>query len=233
MKKSVFQFWLFLPLVLTAFSFSAHAENFDWSGYYVGINAGVGRAYSQTTENRYSGVTYNYSAGSATSNDYLVGVQFGGDLQRESWVIGLQGMWDPSDMNSDHPYINGVTPGDRAFCETSQLTTLNGRAGYLLSPATMVYAKVGWAWAKTKFVDKDTGLYLFRVEQRRDGPIVGLGTECRFAKNFSIFAEYSYIQFGKESAHPKLIFGPGSTDYAVTIDQHIETLLVGLNYRFK
>jgi outer membrane immunogenic protein len=61
------------------------------------------------------------------------------------------------------------------------------------------------------------------------GWVVGAGLEHAFAKNWSAFIEYNYMDF---AAHAVTFPVPGFGTYLGDISQTILTIKVGANYRF-
>lgn len=220
--------------VLMAFSMSAYAAPAEWTGCYAGLNAGYGTGNNQWTTTFFNGTAYNDDAGSARSRGAVGGAQIGCDMQRANWVWGVQGMLDGADMKGDHHYASG-TAQDTVTYETKALGTLAARAGFLVSPKTLVYAKAGWAWARNTYEDNvpdGTPPMRFGKTQTRDGWLAGLGVEYRLTPSVSLLAEYNRIDLGKQSVHLDQKVGTGINDYQATIDQDRSSWLLGVNYRF-
>ncbi|MDE3027194.1 MAG: outer membrane beta-barrel protein [Paracoccaceae bacterium] len=228
MKRYLFCLMVTLP-------FSAHAENFDWSGCSVGLSAGYGQGNNSWTTTYFSGTTYNDYAGSAHSGGALAGGQLACDMQRSNWVMGVQGSLYGANLTGDNQYINGTSPTDRIRYKTNGLLTLAGRAGYLFTPQTLVYAKAGWAWANNEYHDADPNggpASDYRASKVRDGWLVGLGVEYRYTQKMSLFAELNKMYLGTQTLHLVDTLGGGVTDYQAKVDQDLTTLMVGFNYRF-
>ena len=73
-----------------------------------------------------------------------------------------------------------------------------------------------------------TGLVNTSANLTREGWTVGIGGEYRFAPNWSAFIEYDYLGFGNKSVS----FAGAGAPFSFKIDQHIQTLEAGINYRF-
>ena len=57
---------------------------------------------------------------------------------------------------------------------------------------------------------------------------MGGGFEYLFMPNWSFFAEYNFMDFGRKTA--TINYNPGTYDYQV--DQQVSTVLVGVNFRW-
>ena len=82
------------------------------------------------------------------------------------------------------------------------LATVTGRWGFANGP-WLVYGKGGVAWARERHLlqeyEFDAELYRSQsVTQNRVGWIAGFGVEYGFYQNWSVKAEYNYLEFGKK-----------------------------------
>jgi outer membrane immunogenic protein len=107
---------------------------------------------------------------------------------------------------------------------------LTARIGYLVQPQSLLYLKGGVAWAHNKFVDNATSLVgptTSTGKSTRGGWTAGGGIEQMFVPHWSLFVEYDYTNFGRRTEN--LTGGPTE---AFSIKQNLQTVLVGVNYRF-
>jgi outer membrane immunogenic protein len=199
-----------------------------WTGCYVGGNGGYG--WSQKSWYDYDPYT---SQGSSSSTGGVAGGQIGCDYQTGAFVFGVQGMWDWADLDGSHPYSSDPKYIDHS--EISWFATLTGRVGYAVQPTSLLYIKGGAAWVRDKFTETCpagySSTYACPGEDKvtRVGWTVGGGWEYRFAPNWSAFVEYNYMDFGKDKS--TLAYTNSST-YDYDIKQNMQTVLVGINYRF-
>lgn len=199
--------------------YKAPAPVFSWTGCYLGGNAGYGWS-KQTYIDPATGLAFNRF----TSDGGAVGGQVGCDYQSGVWVVGVQGLWDWSGINGRGNEFAGSPFFERD--KVRSFGTLTARLGYTLQPMTLLYAKGGAAWIRTHFIEGliatgPTGT----ANSTRSGWTVGAGLEHMFAPNWSVFIEYNYANFGQ---HPTLF----TTTFLPTIRQDLQTILVGVNYRF-
>jgi outer membrane immunogenic protein len=112
-----------------------------------------------------------------------------------------------------------------AELDLTQLVTVRGRLGYLVSPNVMLYGTggvaVGWVDASLKCVGCGPAFLSESADETYIGYAVGGGAEYRFADNWSAGLEYLYVDLGKEDF--------GSDEGSVDLDSHI--FKVKLSYR--
>ena len=110
--------------------------------------------------------------------------------------------------------------------------TATGRIGYAWNNV-LVYGKGGAAWMNENISGGATagGVTLITnpITDTRSGWIAGAGVEYGFAPNWTVFAEYNYLDFGSKNYTI-------TSNLPVTSVTHIKTtvdvLKVGANLRF-
>jgi outer membrane immunogenic protein len=200
----------------------------SWTGCYIGGNVGGAWQHTDWYDPQVPG-----AAGSDNGNGFVGGGQVGCDYQfANSWVIGIQDMFDATDVNSNHTYPG--TPTETLSTTTHWIDTLTARLGYTITPQTLLYAKGGGAWARSDYTDVQPGTAIGGLNVTRDGWTVGGGLEYAFTPNWSAFVEYNYIGFGRntETLHYSLGAFVGFPNYNYNISENISEALVGINYRF-
>jgi outer membrane immunogenic protein len=207
---------------------------YNWTGCYVGGNVGYGWAPKQWTD---GGIEFT----SHTADGVVGGGQLGCDYQTGPWVFGIQGMFDWSGMRGDSRSI--IDPVLIDSTRVSWFATLTGRIGYAVQPMTLLYVKGGAAWvrdkhdeccvtATTPVIEDEIGFLgdgFARVT--RYGWTVGAGFEHMFRHNWSFFVEYDYIGLGTRAV-TFTPTPPTTLPFIYNIRQNVQTVLVGLNYRF-
>lgn len=160
---------------------SAMAQDYDWTGIYLGAHGGyawgshegVGTYTDPTWAPCKDGCkTLDPETGSIDLEGALGGGQIGFNIQRSGIVFGLEG--DASWLNangestfiSDYDNVNGTnTGGDgtpdytwNVKTEVEWLATLRGRIGFLATPRLLIYGTGGIAWAGLSSDETVTGL---------------------------------------------------------------------------
>jgi outer membrane immunogenic protein len=206
----------------------------NWTGCYVGGNIGFGWQNNSAFDDGAFADT-----GSDTGTGFVGGGQVGCDYQFWGpWVVGIQGMFDGAGVNGSHIY-SASSPTDTVGTKTPWFGTFTGRIGYAFMPQTLVYFKGGAAWARNDFSDVDPAApFSGQASATRSGWTTGVGVEYALQRNWSLFAEYNYLDFGRQNVALTYNCGAGCAAFGFTSPNtfsernSLQTILVGLNLRF-
>jgi len=198
---------------------------FSWTGFYLGGN--LGGAWSSTT------ITSNISGANwkPSNSNFIGGGQLGYNYQfpASNWVVGLEWTfdWGGGDKTSGIVAVPGVGNLQATANGASWLTTVTGRFGYAVD-RWLMYGKGGWAWLETsaQITNLTTGA-VATADRTGSGWVAGAGVEYAWTQNWTTKLEYNYIGSGDWSSPNNLILG-GNASYKA----HIQTLVVGVNYKF-
>jgi outer membrane immunogenic protein len=206
----------------------------SWTGCHVGGNLGGG--WSKQDQNRVgqigNGPAPPVFYGSETDSAFIGGGQVGCDYQfGGSWVAGIQGQLDWGSVNGSHALPS--FPTFTMFDKTTFVGTATARIAYLFAPLVLGYVKGGAAWSRNSdFLNQPSGALSESAAWNRSGWTVGGGLEWMFAPNWSVFAEYNYMDFGTKLitfiAPPSLL----PVGEHIKIRHTVQTALVGVNYKF-
>jgi outer membrane immunogenic protein len=127
----------------------------------------------------------------------------------------------------DSEKVNGKGPPAKLNTEYKWLTTIRVRGGWLFNPSTLLYVHGGGAWARINLqeIGGEGPMGGGGGQDTYDGWVVGGGIEKKMGNNFSLFVEYSYLDFGTSHVQVK-------KDKAVDQDNTINLIKLGLNYKF-
>jgi outer membrane immunogenic protein len=198
---------------------------FSWTGLYVGAHVGWGNSHLNVQGFLPSGTPTSFNTGSANVSGSIFGGQLGYNWQfAPQWVIGIEGMFAGSGMNGfSYP---------AACCfmwsKVDALASVTGRLGWTpYDPRQMVYIKGGYAWVKNEYLFS----YGINTTETQGGWTIGGGFEWAptWAPNWSFFVEYDYYKFGD---HTTNVYGSETNPSHAAINQAINTVKVGANYRF-
>ena len=189
------------------------ASAFDWSGGYIGVNAGGGFGTFQHPVD--GGVRLDLTAGG-----FAGGVQAGYNWQCAQAVYGLEADLQGSAVKGDFTIAGAPAPNTYISTRVGWFGTLRARAGYTPVDRVLVYGTGGLAYGKVE-TDFDYGLY--RASRTKLGWTLGAGAEYALNANWTLKSEYLYTDFGKSTVSA-----------AIGIDNDVAFHLVraGLNYRF-
>jgi outer membrane immunogenic protein len=214
-----------------------------WAGFYAGLNAGYGWARDDH-QNLTPGGGYfsDFTTGPAFPNTQRIkpdgavyGGQFGYNWQSANWVFGLEGQFNGADLKrtDDSIYFPGITA---LRAKLDAFGTATGRVGYAFGDV-LPYVKAGYAAARFNTTDFDTtNPTTLSHRDWRSGYTVGAGVEWMFVPNWSVAAEYNYMNFGNRDFSGSFInfIPPGGAVLTSTYRDKLEfsTVTVRLNYHF-
>lgn len=205
-------------LALTLGSAQAQDAGYNWSGFYVGAQAGYG--WSRTE----FGGTVFVDEDSDRQEGFVGGIYAGRDWQSDRWVFGAL---------ADLDYIavdeQSFTGKDESYTyDIDWMATARVRAGFLPTERLLVYGTGGLAFAniKTGGTFEGDASRSYDDSEIEIGGVIGAGVEFAITNNFSIKTEYLHYDFN--STRPVDIGVPGDT----TFDPSVDTVKVGLTFRF-
>jgi outer membrane immunogenic protein len=166
-----------LPTKAPPMMVPAVAPGFSWTGLYVGVNGGGawGRSYWD-------------SAGAFDLSGGLVGGTLGYNYQIGSAVLGIEGDGDWTDISG-----SGANAGCPLGCTTSNswLATVRGRLGYA-ADRFLPYITGGAAFGNIKASTPGFP----GGSATNAGWTAGAGIEYAISRNWSLKAEYLYVDLG-------------------------------------
>lgn len=222
------------------------APPMNWTGFYVGAFFGGGWEHHTTTNTgslNSVNFPYGYSS-SGTISGVLGGLQAGYDWQfHPNWLLGITGDWGWTDIKGDQDNVAVTSSSivNHVHHEYTWLATVSGRLGFVASNDWLLYLKGGGAWAHAKSnsnVTNGSGVITTTTDSSttRSGWLIGAGTEYRFARNWSAFLEYNYIDFGTETISNNVTLGSGSVPTGSVLlrdnKSYLNIVKAGVNYRF-
>ena len=205
---------------------------FTWTGFYVGLNAGaMFNAYNNNNNNF-------YGFGNSQSNNkvgFIGGGQVGYNWQFNGPILlGLEADFNGHSSISSNNNFAGFGGGNSG---SGFLGTVRGRLGFLATPTFLIYATGGlaygnqWSAANSSIALFAPGVVPFfgynnnQSNGVKAGWTAGGGLEWMFSPNWSVKAEYLYVDLGKGPSNFLLNYGNASKSTA-----HVARL--GVNYHF-
>jgi outer membrane immunogenic protein len=220
---------------------------YNWSTCYVGGNVGYGSSLNES-------ITFTGSDEAAffSTNQFpryipvkpkggIAGGQIGCNTQFAQWVFGVE-----SDLQwSDIKVTETVSPVPRAgtqFATTASESrkwfgTVRGRAGLLVKPQVLLYGTAGLAYGETELSFNTCAPGSPCASAASSGTNIGwaagTGLEWMFARNWTIKAEYLYVDLGSRSVTGTTVPSavPPSA-FTAASDQREHTARLGVNYSF-
>jgi outer membrane immunogenic protein len=199
------------------------APLYDWTGFYLGPHVGGG--WSNATIGDPTGANFAPlgTGVGASGSGWVAGGQLGYNKQLGAWVFGVEGDLSYTD-------IHGTTTSPFGANVASRLNwvgTVTGRLG-IAWDRTLLYAKAGAAFGETS-VSTQFPVVIASGKDTRAGWTVGAGAEFALWNNWSVKAEYNYIDLGTRTVTAIPPAGPPiPADTALT--EHM--IKLGANYHF-
>jgi outer membrane immunogenic protein len=235
------------------------APIYNWSGFYVGLNAGGAWNDSNPRTTTLFPVA-GYFADTSVPAIALVGNQ---RINRSGFTGGVTGgyNWQANSalfgIEADFNYfgVKGSATGTALYpccaptsftinstVSTDWLATVRGRIGFLATPALLLYGTGGLAVANVKANYLFTDTFAAATESAsisttRYGWTAGVGGEYALMNGWSLKAEYLYVDLGRASvtSNNLTLAGPFAIPlqtFTHTVNLHSNIGRVGINYKF-
>jgi outer membrane immunogenic protein len=208
------------------------AAVYDWTGFYAGINAGVGVGRNRTLHDAIgNGSAYSLYL---QPEGAIGGAQFGYNWQNSSplgpFVLGIEADIQGSGLSDRRTNLNfgnlQVTRYDQSI---DWFGTVRARFGWARGPV-LGYATAGFAYADvhTSVSQSLGGLTgTFSSDGIRTGWTYGSGMEAALGGNWTGKIEYLYMNLGNRTDTAVALTG---TNFSTEFRQKV--FRAGLNYRF-
>lgn len=229
----------------------------NWTGLYLGANAGYGFGKSDVTSTiTYTGYYYPSAALSNAVNasgadsvkpkGFTGGITFGYNAQNGNMVYGFEMDANTFSAKGDrsatgtYPGYPGLTYTVNQTTKATYLATFRGRIGYATG-RSLWFGTAGLAMTSIKIEDSFSDNVAPATEsasasKSKAGWTIGGGYELDMQNNWSFKAELLYVNFGKVTVDggPFTVAGTPSANNPVThtADLKAEVIRVGFNYRF-
>lgn len=205
-------------------STAATAQGFAWNGLYLGVH--LGASIGDTD--------FRYPSGSQGSSSFAGGLQAGYNWRAGTIVYGLEidATWRG---NSDTAIIGPINGASQTLAtEQNWLMTVRPRLGLLLQPQVLAYVTGGLAFGNVDHTVTLAGPGLVAAgastSDTAAGWTLGGGIEWALDRNWSLKAEYLYVDLGSTT-----VVSPATASFAATrttFDDASHLWRAGLNYKF-
>ena len=207
------------------------ASVYNWTGFYIGANAGGGSSHNCWDTTAVGGVAVPVTAeGCHNATGALVGGQIGYRWQSTNWVFGLEAQGNWADFNGSNVSLIAAPGVNRTKIDAFGLFT--GQVGYAANNV-LFYVKGGAAVTDNRYEGLFAGTVLDRTEQTRWGATVGAGVEYAFAPNWSFGVEYNHLFMGTENYNFRGVGAfAGINSRNDDVKQDADLVTARINYRF-
>jgi outer membrane immunogenic protein len=208
---------------------------YDWTGFYIGVNAGVGIGRDYTRLAIPAGLSFEASylnplggvgGGQIGYNWQLPKSAFG------SLVLGVEADLQGTGMRDNVNCLIGCLPtqNNNFSQRLDWFGTVRARAGIATGPV-LTYVTAGWAYGSVKTTLTETvppgTTAAFSSTQNRGGWTWGSGVEASLGGNWTGKIEYLWVNLGDRLD----TFTGNGFAQAVSTDIREQIFRVGLNYR--
>jgi outer membrane immunogenic protein len=206
---------------------------YDWTGFYIGVNAGVGIGRDYTRLAIPAGLSFEASylnpqgglGGGQVGYNWQVQNSFFGAL-----VFGAEADIQGTGMRDNFNCLIGCLPAQNLNIsqKLDWFGTVRARVGIATGPV-LSYVTGGWAYGsvKTSMVQTVGTTGTFTSNQNRGGWVYGTGIEASLGGNWTGKIEYLWINLGDRLDQ----FALNGFAQAMSTDIREQIFRVGLNYR--
>jgi OOP family OmpA-OmpF porin len=218
-----------------------------WQGFYAGVNGGglFGNSTATLTTNGINGnggntftTNQHFNGGGA-----LGGGQIGYNFRwNPSWLLGIETDFDGAGLSNNGGTgtrtIGGLTSTYQVGRTQEWLGTVRGRLGWTPSPTWLTYVTGGFSYAQidSSFANQFSGTSTASLRGSKSGVStgynVGAGAEFAVSPQFSIKAEYLYVNLGTIGYNVANDTVRSTLTNHVSFDNNENIFRVGLNYHF-
>lgn len=189
-----------LPAKIYSKTPAAPAAVYDWTGFFVGFNAGGSSGPSCWTNSFAGGAPTipSTSEGCAKDTGALLGGQVGYRFQASNWVFGVEAQGDWANLSGQNAsfLLTGPLPINQVTnqIKTNAVGLFTGQIGYAFNNV-LWFAKGGGAVTRNHYIGlvTATNAVFDQASDTRWAPTVGTGVEIGFAPNWSVGAEFDYL----------------------------------------
>ncbi len=213
---------------------------FNWTGFYVGLNAG-GKWITNSDDTVTGGGTSIAITG-INDSSWIAGGQVGYNWQAPNspWVFGIEGDIDAQDFSNSVLFATAVGPfiaGDSVTVESKWQASLRGRIGYAWD-RFLLYATGGAAFTQLKGTVGLVGIGTFSDDTTLTGATVGGGLEWAVWNNISLGIEGRYTWYGHETFNGTAAIAGGTCTLAAPcavsdrLNLNTAEVMGKINFRF-
>ena len=207
---------------------------YDWTGFYIGVNAGVGIGRDYTRLAIPAGLSFEASylnpqgglGGGQIGYNWQIPNSFFGAL-----VLGAEADIQGTGMRDNFNCLIGCLPAQNLNIsqKLDWFGTVRARVGIATGPV-LSYVTGGWAYGSVKTTLTETvgTTGTFTSNQNRGGWVYGTGVEASLGGNWTGKIEYLWINLGDRLDQ----FALNGFAQAMSTDIREQVFRVGLNYRF-
>ncbi|WP_441256085.1 outer membrane beta-barrel protein [Tardiphaga sp. 285_C5_N1_2] len=197
---------------------------YDWTGFYLGVNAGIGLGRDRAIHNDgFLGTESTYLSPQGALGGGQVGYNWQTGSMLGPVVYGLEADIQGAGLSDDRTNLGSPFVSTTYNQKIDWFGTVRGRIGLATGPL-LGYVTGGYAYGNVKTsIAFDNAGTVFSTNKIQNGWTVGSGVEAALGGNWTGKIEYLYLNMGNNS----YAFGPQTLNTEVREN----IFRVGLNYR--
>ncbi|MEZ0222899.1 MAG: outer membrane protein [Tardiphaga sp.] len=197
---------------------------YDWTGFYLGVNAGIGLGRDRAIHNDgFLGTESTYLSPQGALGGGQVGYNWQTGSMLGPVVYGLEADIQGAGLSDDRTNLGSPFVSTTYNQKIDWFGTVRGRIGLATGPV-LGYVTGGYAYGNVKTsIAFDNAGTVFSTNKIQNGWTVGSGVEAALGGNWTGKIEYLYLNMGNNS----YAFGPQTLNTEVREN----IFRVGLNYR--
>lgn len=175
----------------------ASAQDFDWTGFYLGVNGGYGSGHMDIVTSSSVGYLDGLNI-KLDPTGAVMGVTAGVNVQMQNVVVGVEGDLDWAGLTGNAAPLNFGGRDAILTGSIDQLATVRGRLGWATGNF-LLFATAGVAAGHVNGVVTNfpTDGRTSSANGMQYGYVVGAGVEAAITDNLSVKAEYLYVDLGR------------------------------------
>jgi hypothetical protein len=216
----------------------AMAQDANGGGWGCSVGGGLDQAFSNTKFTKTGtaggfgttiGVRSTAVYGAQSPDGVGYALHLNCDHTSGNWVFGAQ-IQHASGLSGKN--VVTAVPTWTIKNSINSVESFTGRAGYMVSPDLLAYVRGGAAVAFNKYNVTAGSVQQETAAARNIGFVLGTGVEWSINKDWSLFGDFSHIEFGSYPNNFTAAPGSGATPDIVRVRQSINQLTFGINYHF-
>jgi outer membrane immunogenic protein len=203
---------------------------YNWTGFYIGGNAGGKWSQYHSTISDPFGRALDFKGSGDAS--FVGGGQIGYMWQTGQWVFGVEGDIDATRLSKTFTAVNFVgpfVPGDTLALRNDWQASARGRVGYAWD-RNLIYFTGGGSWANIKAAANFIPVgalpgAVIAGDRTPFGWTIGGGLDYGVAPGWSLGVEYRFTSYQNDNARSfgLLTTGVGGVTTPLTISRSLDT----------
>lgn len=241
MKSYLLASCVLIIAATTATAADVSATDYDWTGFYVGLNGGgafnnssVSNVMTNNPRGPNGGYFYEDQI-EANQTKFTVGGLAGYNWQSNSFLLGVETDLNYLGFDASNDVVTSSTSEKSLSTQTDWYGTLRGRVGFVVDKF-LIYGTGGLAYGRVKSQGRVDEFYYWKGSESNInmGWTLGAGLEYAVNPDWTVGAEYQYVDLGKNDFDYDK--SPDNSYISTEVSGHVNTdfsiIKATLKYKF-